>query len=77
MTSPAARADAAVVKLLDDVLMRLRAHGFVAHRIEIPGALTVDLGPAADEPATGVLGSAAASESRGLRTLRIQQPQGE
>ena len=38
------------VSLLDNVLLRLRAHGYMAAKIEIPGKLVLDLVTAPPDP---------------------------
>ena len=66
------------VAVVDELLARLRAHGFLAQRIEVPGVLIVDLAAAPLDtmtPGERDVQSPARGD-RGLRVLRIDDPRG-
>jgi len=66
------------VNVLDDLLSRLRAHGFLAQRIELPGVLILDIASAPPDTLTpGERDTAAAIRGdRGMRILGIADPRG-
>lgn len=59
------------VTIVDELLTRLRAHGFLAQRIELPGVLIVDLAMAPPDPMTPGERDMATAAARGERGLRI------
>lgn len=66
------------VSIVDELLARLRAHGFLAQRIELPGVLIVDLSAAPAEvltPGERDMALAARGE-RGLRVLGLPGREG-
>lgn len=63
--------DADAVAVVDELLSRLRAHGFLAQRIELPGVLILDLAAAPPDPLTPGERDVRAVPERGERGLRV------